>query len=308
MTNLFFLVGLPASGKSFLANKLVEEENATIISSDEYRKREYGSEEIQGDNKKLFELIHKDTIELLKNGKSVVFDSTGLSYKNRKAFLDKLAEINVGKICILLATPYEVCIERNKNRTRNVPESVIKRMRENFNVPLYSEGWDKIEIVYDDTFLNDIQLEDKYLMETFMKVANNFNQDNPHHRMTLGEHCLAVADGVAENEVDFFIYLSALLHDVGKLYTKVFVNSKGEPSDIAHYYNHENVGAYEALFYLATYINIEKDILFGCGLINYHMRPYGAKTEKAVKKLENTIGSDMYYFLKIIHEADKKAH
>ena len=47
----------------------------------------------------------------------------------------------------------------------------------------------------------------------------------------------------------------------------------------AHYYNHENVGAYDVL--CNSYMENYKDIVF---LINYHMLPFSWNTEKAQNK------------------------
>ena len=63
MTTFYMLVGLPGSGKSSLANKiLVEAEkngrDVVWVSSDNIRKDFYGSEEIQGDSKIVFEEMY----------------------------------------------------------------------------------------------------------------------------------------------------------------------------------------------------------------------------------------------------------
>jgi ABC-type dipeptide/oligopeptide/nickel transport system ATPase component len=67
----------------------------------------------------------------------------------------------------------------------------------------------------------------------------------------------------------------------------------------------ENVNKRCILF--ATEFSI-KEILFASALICYHMRPHFSKTDKAKKKLLNTIGEDMMYFLDILHNADVQAH
>lgn len=303
MTVFKMYTGLPASGKSTLAKNEVELLGGVLISSDEYREKQTGDRAIQGDNNQLFELIHKDIIENLQNGKNVIFDATNLSRKKRVALLDKLKNIpNLHKECILVATQYEKCLKRNKNLDRvAVPDFVLNRMWKSFDVPMYQEGFDVIEIVYDYN-------KEDYLIGSYLKIADKFDQKNPHHSMTLGEHSRRVLELVQQSKVDYFIELAAVLHDNGKLHTQTDKNMKGVVSDVYHYYGHENCGAYEALFYLADYCTNDKDVLFASALINYHMRPYGAKTNKAKKKLIETIGEDMYYFLMILHEADRLAH
>lgn len=57
---LIMLVGIPGSGKSTYADKLVKDNPEIIVhSSDKLREELYGDSSIQGDNGKLFEELHK---------------------------------------------------------------------------------------------------------------------------------------------------------------------------------------------------------------------------------------------------------
>jgi len=117
--------------------------------------------------------------------------------------------------------------------------------------------------------------------------------------------------GVHERYKNLLIAIS--LHDIGKKFTKSFVNSKGEITDIAHYYNHENVSAYEAILYLLEYApwSIEEnmdDVLYIAQLIRFHMRPYYATSEKAVKRFVNLVGQEFYDALLTLNTADRQAH
>ena len=301
MKNSFtMLVGLVANGKSTYANKLSKlYNNSIIIESDAYRKKNYGNESVQGDNNKLFEEIHNDILENLSLGSNVIFDATNLSRRNRLSLLNKLPK-DVSKECIIVATQYEKCLEQNRNRERRVPEEVIDRMYKSFQVPTFTEGWDLIDIEYNYN-------KEDYSIEEYLKFADNFDQKNYHHSLTLGGHSRKVGDLLREQKVDEHIYLAGLLHDCGKPMTQVFTNIKGEPSEIGHYYNHENCGAYEGLFYMDDKTTKMKDLIESVALINCHMRPYMAKTEKAVNKIKEIMG-DSYYWLELLHNADKEAH
>ena len=99
--------------------------------------------------------------------------------------------------------------------------------------------------------------------------------------------------------------MAALYHDIGKRFTKQFKNSKGEDTDIAHYYQHHLVSAYDSMFYLRwlddyTMLNVVK-------YIQWHMQPFFIKTDKAKNKLINLIGQTAYEKLLILHKADKLA-
>lgn len=297
---LLVLIGLPGSGKSTKAKELAKTYNATIVSSDEFRKKEYGEESVQGNNSILFEKIHNEIINLLKEEKKVIFDACNLSHKHRKQLLDKISKLEVNKMCLLFGVPVERCLERNRNRERVVPEHVIVRMANNFNVPLWSEGWDNIEIIWDYN-------SDDYILEKYLEFADKYDQKNHNHSMTLGHHSRKVAEYIKEYKVDDFIYTSALLHDCAKPLTQVFHNMKGEKTEIAHYYDHHNRGAYEILFYGHNLLYSEDEILFMSALVNYHMRLYQIDSEKSRKKLLNTVGEDLMYFLEMLNECDKKS-
>ena len=293
------MVGISGSGKSAFVKKLAEVNNAVIIESDAYREKLYGSSDIQGDNGKLFEAIHQDIFHHLGWGVSVIFDATNISYKNRISVLQKLSKLDIRREVYVMATEYSICLERNAKRERKVPEYVIKRMRENFTMPQYNEGWDSIMIEYEYEKAH-------YNLLDYLKEIQSFGQNTPYHTHTLGEHTKNVFVQVCLNSNNPLVGQAAILHDNGKRYTKVFRNARGESSEIAHYYNHEGCGAYEALFYLNN-LSVP-DMVYVCGLIQYHMRPYMAKTERAVERLKSLVGEKMFSDLMILHEADKKGH
>ena len=309
------LVGLPGSGKStYIKNHF--NTNLHVHSSDAIREELTGNAEDQTVNAKVFEILHKRIKEDLKNGISCVYDATNISWKKRKAFLESLKNIDCWKICHVIATPYEICLNQNTQRDRVVPEHVIKRMYMNFDMPFYNEGWDDIEVWY-----TDLETKNYYGdWSRFVVEHLDFEQESKWHTETLGEHCLKtlqyVGDHVAElkaiNELETKI--AAALHDCGKPFCKTFKDSKGNDSDFAHYYNHENVGAYNSLFY-----GKEEgvDNLLVAALIRYHMVLHFFKDwkPKTVAKYEAEFTShkylkemDFYKALQILHEGDKNAH
>jgi hypothetical protein len=97
------------------------------------------------------------------------------------------------------------------------------------------------------------------------------------------------------------------LHDIGKKFTKQFSNYKGEPTDIAHYYNHMNVSAYDAMFYLKDKGYNDDDILNICNLIQWHMQPFFIETDKAKNKFIRLVGQEFYDRLMILHQSDMDA-
>lgn len=193
------------------------------------------------------------------------------------------------------------CLEQNQKRERVVPEDVIKRMYMNWNTPYWFEGWDAIFIDYQKE-VHDFKEVDKWIDQ-----YNTYNQDNPHHEMTLGKHCLTVGGELVNEDILFF---AGALHDCGKPFTKTFVNSKGETTDVAHYYQHHCVGAYDSLFF--QYPD-EIDALDVSILINLHMMPYDWERnkehgERTKIKYQRLWGRELYNNIMKLHAADVVAH
>lgn len=301
------LVGLPASGKSTYAEKLSKETDAIICSSDKIREEICGDINSQDKNDEVFMTLHKRIKDHLRNGDSVIYDACNISSKRRTAFLRELKNIPCHKHCIIIATPYEKCLEANKNRERQVPEDVIKRMYVNWNVPYWFEGWDRIWIKYpQQDYWKYFGIARDYITENDLY---NFDQKNSHHMLSLGDHLDKTLEIISENPETDYVYMrvAASLHDIGKPFTQTFVDRKGNPSKDAHYYQHHCVSAYDAMFFM------HPDKLNYCIIINLHMQPYfwekdkehGDKTREKYRKLW---GDELFNKVMVLHAADKAAH
>lgn len=301
MAKLFMMCGLVASGKSEQAKKLATEYDAEIFSSDELRTEMFGDVNCQENNEALFKALHKRIRECLTAGKSAIMDSTNINYKRRMEFLKSLNKIPCEKIAVLMATPYEVCLKRNAQRERKVPEYVIKRMYMSWASPYWYEGWDDIQIVYSDGAENSYW----YVCDWVMSVMD-YDQHNSHHSLTLGEHCLKTFEYLDKRPVPFWeIKTAALLHDEGKIKSATYINSKGEETDECHYYQHQCCGSYDSLFFRDI-----DDHLYVAVLIFWHMRPYLAwkQSEKAMQKDRKLLGEPLFNDICLLHEADIYAH
>lgn len=303
MNKLFMMIGIPASGKTSLAEQIANSEGAEIVSSDNIRKELYGDESIQGDSNKVFRILQDRVVKGLNANKNIIYDATNISYKTRMAFLQRIRKLEVEKIAIMVATPYEQCLIRNSQRERQVPEEVIKRMYFNFYVPQYFEGWDDIQIKYTNNYI------------FFFGDLEDIKQDNPHHKLTVLEHCKKTEEilNKQNGQLSIPINLAGRLHDIGKLETKTFINSKGEKTDIAHFYNHEKVSAYDSLFHvnLRSRIEMMKDeefVLETIKLIQWHMLPWTKMSEKTEQKYKKLLGENFWNDLMILHKADEEAH
>jgi len=309
MPRLYMMVGLPGSGKSYYASKM----EAVVISSDDLRQELFGDVNDQDHNNELFNELHKRIQENLKNGVDVVYDATNLSRKRRKAFLKTLPS-DTQKYAIIMCTEYELCLENNRKRDRFVPKDVIERMYKRITIPNQEEGFDRISFVRHP--------DNKLTLIDYMKRCDNFDQDNPHHSLTLLEHMTEAGKNMEKllkgsqfSDIEKSIGIrAAISHDIGKTVCKTYETYSGKIDDHAHYYNHAEVGAYMILcsvpdIPITTPIQRTRDwfdkssIAF---LVQNHMRFFEDGFDP--DKLKETYGYININLLKLLHEADVNAH
>ena len=233
MPKLYMLVGLSGSGKS---SWCAQQHTMKVFSSDKMREELFNNVNEQRYNDILFKKLHERVKESLRNGYDSVVDATNLSSRRRIAFLNEIKHIPCEKICRFFPMPYEFCLERDSMRKRTVGKKVIMKQMKQFEMPHPNEGWDKIEIVYNYRVeANDLNLFLKNPME---------HDCSPHHEEPIALHlilssCIAELSGARPEMVEALKW-----HDVGKFLTKQFKDARGNESDIAHFYGHENVSAY----------------------------------------------------------------
>lgn len=307
MNKLYMMIGLPASGKSTIAEKISKSEGAIIVSSDEIRKELLGDVNDQSKNELIFEEVEKRIKDGLLNS-NVIFDATNINYKKRRGFLHGLGKMKVKKIAVLVATPYEECLIRNSKRERKVPEEAIKRMYYSFHIPQYYEGFDEIQIV-SNPLEWDEKVQKQYTMVNLLE-SMNIPQDNPWHTLTVRQHCEKVQELLDKDILNHKYYMRdiGIFHDIGKVQTKSFVNSKGETTDIAHYYNHEKVSAYiSVLPILWTRYIPKEDLIKRANLIQWHMILHFNWEEKTINKYKRMLGMKTWNELEILHKVDCEA-
>lgn len=293
MTEFVMLVGIPASGKDFLVGE--QYSNYIHISSDMIREEIFGDVNDQIHNNEVFKVMHRRTISALKGGHNCVYNATNLSAKRRIAFLKNLEGIeNLRKVCVVNVVPVHIAWMRNGSRERQVPIEVINRMVKQFEAPHESEGWD--EIIVHNEFYQPSLLHDKLI------ALRSESHENPHHSLTIGNHMGAAGVYLVNKNAPDYLILAGFYHDCGKGFCKTFTNMKGEVTPIAHYYSHENVGAY---LYL-TYCYNDPIDLHIANLIQHHMDFF--KGEKYLQKITDRFGEEFMRDLTLLHEADVNAH
>ena len=289
---LWVMVGLSGSGKSTIAKKIADDNpNTAIISSDNIREELTGDYEDQKHNEEVFKIFHDRIRKNLENKQNVIADATNLTIKSRRAILSKVNGLDIEKICVIIPKPFEKCKEDNLHREHPVPEEVLDKQIRRFQISFMEEGWDEI-CIYDIS-------KEGYKPNTLSLIdMNGFDQKNPHHTMDLLEHCKHATDMFIEKHKyspEFII--SALYHDIGKLYTQTF-----DENGIAHYYQHHAFGSY---LFLTSMYQIGDSVLDQCFLINYHMMPFSWTSDKSKRRWKKIFGEYKYQMLLDFNECDK---
>lgn len=284
---LILLCGIPGSGKTTWAKNYISKNPDFVhLSSDAIRAELYGDENIQGNPVEVFTLMQKKAVESLNAGYNVVYDATSMTRKDRAGIISMCPKFTHIQ-CNIIWAPIETCIERDTTRERTVGKEVIDRMLKRFQMPYYDEGIDEINIIRPENFNRDTYFE---CIINAMKIPH----DNPHHPLDIYNHCREAFNYAVEKNFYWEIKEAAYCHDCGKPYVKTFVNTKGEFSDTAHYYQHQCVGAWIAC---GLTFNIHT-----IWLISTHMAPF--LNEKYYKNLSPYLKT----MVDQLHECDVRAH
>ena len=152
---LKLMCGIPGSGKSTWIREHVSPDTK-VISRDEIRFA------ILKDNDNYFSKekeVWKEFIKQIKNAiaeyNDVIVDATHLNEASRKKVLNALSDVlnaDISVCAIFMATPLEVALDYNANRTGRefVPESVIRNMFSICTMPRFEEGFEKVCVVFAD--------------------------------------------------------------------------------------------------------------------------------------------------------------
>ena len=145
------LCGIPCSGKSTYVNKLLTYEyweNSSILSTDNYieeQAKRLGmtyNEVFQDCIDEATRQLEMSFVRAKEEGKRIIYDQTNLSIKTRKKKLTKVPSI-YKRTVVWFQVDLEEALKRNETREgKFIPESILKRMYHQFEVPTLEEGFD----------------------------------------------------------------------------------------------------------------------------------------------------------------------
>lgn len=305
------LVGVAGSGKSTYAKERQKEiDRCIVLSSDAIRGELYGDESIQRDPAKVFQIMERRALDAARMGTSVIYDATNLSSRHRKHMVKQMSALGCTTECVICVATFEVCCERQLTRERKVPTDVIDRQIRQFEIPTTTEGWDKITVWAPET-------------GGFVSLHDEINKCKiPHdckfHTLSVYGHMCAAHKIFQEkylkqfsDKIGYITAKAVLYHDIGKAVTKSFVDARGKLGTEAHYYGHENVGAWNILCASHSFLNVD-DCLKCAQLVGLHMKMYQEVwyDRMYTQFFLNGTGETVEFWraLRTLHMCDKEAH
>lgn len=254
------LGGVPGSGKSTVASEF-EKAGFKVICPDTYRgiisktkpDREHWTQAMhesdQYVSKEAWDMAHKDAVETLKKGQSIVFDAMLQSPKARRKLFAQIDKAKVSYRSVYVITELQTAHDRNEKRAgsggRKVPGFVISEKWRSQSIPTVEEGFNEVIVIDNDIevrqdiddvdrqrLLANIVLNPRTTVEEWYRTGEleeifpslaacwNMSQDNVHHTQLLHEHMIRASELIEDRSP--VTVVSTLLHDVGKARTKEF--------------------------------------------------------------------------------------
>jgi len=150
---LIFLIGIPGSGKSSIAAQLIQEiPQCRIISTDNIRGQLFGDPAVQGSWQLIWQEVgnqFRQAVCQIAAGEvaAAIYDATNAVRRQRRQAIAHARECGFTHLTGLwVNTPLWLCLERNQQRDRQVPEAVIRRMHRRLQgaPPTLVDGLDRL--------------------------------------------------------------------------------------------------------------------------------------------------------------------
>jgi predicted kinase len=137
-------IGLPGSGKSSWFRR----HNIIPLSSDLIRGLLFDDATEQRFQDLVFSsLRYMLRMRMVAGRPENYIDATNLSPKERHSWIKMARDFNYEAHAVFFDVPTEICMERNRKRSRNVPDDIMIRMAQKLRPPKFDEGFSKITIV-----------------------------------------------------------------------------------------------------------------------------------------------------------------
>jgi predicted kinase len=157
---LLVLCGPAGSGKSTFAEKRFIP--TSIVSSDNCRAMICDDENNQQINRDTFDLFYYIIQKRMYLGRFTVADSTALRFDARRRLRVQSRHFGYYGCLLIFNTPPEICLARNRLRSRSVEEQVIPYhagLLQQTLIDAPSEGWEQVCVLGVDDMDTQIEVE-----------------------------------------------------------------------------------------------------------------------------------------------------
>jgi predicted kinase len=137
------LIGLPGSGKSTWARG-----KSGVLSSDALRELLADDPDNQKIHPRVFRVLRyllKQRLELERP--ATFIDATNLTLRERRPYFRMCTAFDAQVDAVFFDVPSEVCMQRNRERSRLVPDDVILAMARRLVAPTRAEGFARMSVV-----------------------------------------------------------------------------------------------------------------------------------------------------------------
>lgn len=116
-TALVVMVGAPGTGKSHLVREIARRVPVDIVESDAIRRSMFRRPEYTPDeHRKVFFVAHTRTEQLLRKGRSVIFDATNIHEASRRGLYEIAGRAGARVLVVRTVAPQDVVAERMHRR------------------------------------------------------------------------------------------------------------------------------------------------------------------------------------------------
>jgi len=155
MTDIPFwmLIGLPGSGKSTWAEQFAAGRSPLrLVSTDRIRAHLYGDEAIQGHWLQIWQRVESQFAQGVAETRraeadGILYDATNTRRRQRRDVLQTARAAGCTRLlAVWFDVPIAVCLQRNRQRSRQVPEEILHSMARQLASapPHYDEGFDAV--------------------------------------------------------------------------------------------------------------------------------------------------------------------